>query len=62
MSARFGPGERIPVSAGAGNRTWVPRLGIVYLAADQRLTSVPVTFTAQGALILGSQSHYLGRV
>ena len=51
-----GPGERIPVSAGGGQQVrWASRGSeLFYLAADQRLTSVPVTFTAQGALVLGA--------
>ena len=50
-----GPGDRLQVSAGGGQQLrWAPRgAELFYLAADQRSTSVPVTFTPNGAVTLG---------
>ena len=50
-----GPGERIQVSAGGGQQVRWARSGseLFYIAADQRLTSVPTTFGASGKLVLG---------
>jgi hypothetical protein len=50
-----GPGDRIQVSAGGGQQVrWGPRgTELFYVAADQRMTSVPVTFAASGAAVLG---------
>jgi Tol biopolymer transport system component len=50
-----GPGDRIQVSAGGGQQVrWGPRgTELFYVAADQRMTSVPVTFAASGAAALG---------
>jgi len=51
-----GPGERIQVSAGGGQQVRWARNGseLFYIAADQRLTSVRVTFGANGKLVLGT--------
>ena len=50
-----GPGERIPVSAGGGQQVRWARDGseLFYIAADQQLTSVHVTFGANGKPVLG---------
>ena len=50
-----GPGDRIQVSAGGGQQVrWGLRSGeLFYVAADQRLTAVPVTFAANGTVALG---------
>jgi hypothetical protein len=50
-----GPGDRIQVSAGGGQQVrWGLRSSeLFYVAADQRLTSVPVTFAANGTAVLG---------
>jgi serine/threonine protein kinase/Tol biopolymer transport system component len=50
-----GPGDRIQVSAGGGHQVRWARNGseLFYIAADQRLTSVPVTFGPSGKLVLG---------
>ena len=51
-----GPGERITASAGGGQQVRWGRSGteLFYLAADQRLTSVPLTFSASGVMSLGT--------
>ena len=51
-----GPGDRIQVSAGGGQQVRWARNGseLFYIAADQRLTSVRVTFGANGKLVLGA--------
>ena len=51
-----GPGDRIQVSAGGGQHVRWARNGseLFYIAADQRLTSVRVTFGANGKLVLGT--------
>ncbi len=51
-----GPGDRIQVSAGGGQHVRWARNGseLFYIAADQRLTSVRVTFGANGRLVLGT--------
>jgi len=51
-----GPGDRIQVSAGGGQQVRWARNGseLFYIAADQRLTSVAVTFGARGAPVLGT--------
>ena len=51
-----GPGDRIQVSAGGGQQVRWARNGseLFYVAADQRLTSVRVTFGANGKLVLGT--------
>jgi len=51
-----GPGDRIQVSAGGGQQVRWARNGLelFYIAADQRLTSVRVTFGANGKLVLGT--------
>jgi Tol biopolymer transport system component len=51
-----GPGDRIQVSAGGGQQVrWGRRSAeLFYVAADQRLTSVPVRFKANGAVVLGA--------
>jgi hypothetical protein len=50
-----GPGDRIQVSAGGGQQVrWGHRgAELFYVAADQRMTLVPVTFAASGAAALG---------
>ena len=50
-----GPGDRIPVSSGGGEQVrWGHRSAeLFYVAADQRLTSVPMTFAANGTVALG---------
>jgi len=50
-----GPGDRIQVSSGGGQQVrWAPSgAELFYVAADQRLTSIPVTFAANGAATLG---------
>jgi hypothetical protein len=50
-----GPGERIQVSEGGGQQVrWGKRSKeLFFIAADQRLMSVPVTFAANGAAALG---------
>jgi Tol biopolymer transport system component len=49
-----GPGDRIQVSAGGGQQVrWGHRAELFYVAADQRMMSVPVTFAASGAVLLG---------
>ena len=50
-----GPGDRLQVSAGGGQQVrWGRRSGeLFYVAADQRLTAVPVTFAANGEVALG---------
>jgi Tol biopolymer transport system component len=50
-----GPGDRIQVSAGGGQQVrWGHRgAELFYVAADQNMTSVPVTFAADGAVALG---------
>jgi Tol biopolymer transport system component len=57
-----GPGDRIQVSAGGGQQArWGVRSGeLFYVAADQRLTSVPVTSAANGTVALGT-AHPLFR-
>jgi Tol biopolymer transport system component len=51
-----GPGDRIQVSTGGGQQVRWARNGseLFYIAADQRLTSVRVTFGANGKLVLGA--------
>jgi Tol biopolymer transport system component len=51
-----GPGDRIQVSTGGGQQVRWARNGaeLFYIAADQRLTSVRVTFSANGKLVLGT--------
>jgi Tol biopolymer transport system component len=51
-----GPGDRIQVSTGGGQQVRWARNGseLFYIAADQRLTSVPVTLAASGKLVLGA--------
>jgi eukaryotic-like serine/threonine-protein kinase len=48
-----GPGERVQVSTGGGQQPrWAPRgAQLYYVAADQRLTSVPMTFSQTGASV-----------
>ena len=48
-----GPGERVQVSTGGGQQPrWAPRgAQLFYVAADQRLTSVPITFSQSGASV-----------
>ena len=48
-----GPGERVQVSTGGGQQPrWAPRgTHLYYVAADQRLTSVPITFSQTGASV-----------
>ena len=51
-----GPGDRIQVSSGGGQQVRWARDGseLFYIAADQRLTSVRVTFGASGSPVLGT--------
>ena len=51
-----GPGNRIQVSAGGGQHVRWARKGseLFYIDADQRLTSVRVTFGANGTLVRGT--------
>ncbi len=51
-----GPGDRIQASVGGGQQVRWARNGseLFYIAADQRLTSVRVTFGATGKLVLGA--------
>ena len=51
-----GPGERMPLSAGGGTEgRWGRQSAeVFYIAADRRLTAVPVHIAANGALSLGS--------
>ena len=51
-----GPGNRIQVSAGGGQHVRWARNGseLFFIAADQRLTSIRVTFGANGKLVLGT--------
>ena len=51
-----GPGDRIQVSTGGGQQVRWARSGseLFYVGADQRLTSVRVTFGASGKLVLGT--------
>ena len=51
-----GPGDRIEVSAGGGQHVRWARNGseLFYIAADQRLTSIRVTFGANGKPALGT--------
>ena len=51
-----GPGDRIRVSAGGGQHVRWARDGseLFYMAADRRLTSVRVTFGANGPPVLGA--------
>jgi hypothetical protein len=51
-----GPGERIQLSPGGGTQVrWGQRSAeVFYIAADQRLSAVPVRIAANGALSLGS--------
>jgi Tol biopolymer transport system component len=51
-----GPGDRIQVSAGGGQHVRWARNGseLFYIDADQRLTSVRVTFAANGTLVRGT--------
>jgi eukaryotic-like serine/threonine-protein kinase len=51
-----GPGDRIQVSAGGGQHVRWARNGseLFYIAADQRLTSVRVTFGANEKIVLGT--------
>ena len=51
-----GPGERIPLSAGGGTDVrWGRQTAeVFYIAADRRLTAVPVHIAANGALSLDS--------
>jgi eukaryotic-like serine/threonine-protein kinase len=51
-----GPGDRIQVSTGGGQQVRWARNGaeLFYIAADQRLTSVRVTFSANGKPVLGT--------
>ena len=53
-----GPGGRIQVSTGGGQQVRWGHHGdaLFYIAADQRLTSVPITFAASGALVLGQST------
>ena len=48
-----GPGERVQVSTGGGQQPrWAPRGAQLYdVAADQRLTSVPITFSQTDASV-----------
>jgi eukaryotic-like serine/threonine-protein kinase len=48
-----GPGERVQVSTGGGQQPrWAPRgTDLYYVAADQRLTRVPITFSHAGASV-----------
>jgi serine/threonine protein kinase len=48
-----GPGERVQVSTGGGQQPrWAPRgTQLYYVAADQRLTTVPITFSQHGASV-----------
>jgi hypothetical protein len=57
-----GPGDRIQVSAGGGQQVrWGLRSGeLFYVAADQRLTAVPLTFAANGTVAL-APAHPLFR-
>jgi serine/threonine protein kinase/Tol biopolymer transport system component len=50
-----GPGQRIQVSSGGGQQPrWGPRGSeLYYVAADQRLTTVPVTFNPNGGAAMG---------
>ena len=50
-----GPGERIPVSSGGGQQVRWGRKGpeLFYVAADRRLTVVPVTFSVNGMIRIG---------
>ncbi len=50
-----GPGDRIQVSTGGGQQVrWGQRgAELFYVAADRRLTSVPVTLATNGAVALG---------
>ena len=52
-----GPGDRIPVSSGGGQYVRWAKNGseLFYVAADQRLTSVSVTFGANGRPVLGTR-------
>lgn len=52
-----GPGDRIQVSTGGGHQVRWARNGseLFFIAADQRLTSVRVTFGASGKLVLGTR-------
>jgi Tol biopolymer transport system component len=51
-----GPGDRIQVSAGGGQQVRWARSGseLFYIATDQRVTSVRVTFGANGKPVLGT--------
>ena len=51
-----GPGDRIQVSTGGGQQVRWAKTGseLFYIAADQQLTSVRVTFGANGKLVLGT--------
>ena len=51
-----GPGDRLSVSPGGGQHVRWAKNGseLFYIAADQRLTSVRVTFGANGTLVLGT--------
>ena len=51
-----GPGNRIQVSAGGGQQVRWARNGseLFYIAGDQRLTSVRVTFRTNGKPVLGT--------
>jgi Tol biopolymer transport system component len=51
-----GPGDRIQVSTGGGQQVRWARKGseLFYIAADQRLTSVRVTFGSSGKPVLGT--------
>jgi eukaryotic-like serine/threonine-protein kinase len=51
-----GPASRIQVSAGGGQHVRWARNGseLFFIAADQRLTSIRVTFGANGKLVLGT--------
>jgi Tol biopolymer transport system component len=50
-----GPGERIQISSGGGGQPrWGKRTSeLFFIAGDQRLTSVPVTFSSSGAPKVG---------
>jgi eukaryotic-like serine/threonine-protein kinase len=51
-----GPGERIQVSSSGGRQVRWAKSGseLFYIAGDQQLTSVPVTFGANGKPVLGA--------
>ena len=55
-----GPGNRIQVSAGGGQHVRWARNGseLFFIAADQRLTSIRVTFGANGTVVLGTRYPY----